>query len=370
VSGVRIVVPFDAWPAAERARWEAATRRGGARFVVGASHARRLSAASLSKAAEGYGRWLGFVEGCGELDPDAAPGDRVTPDRLAGYIDDMRARGNRDTTVFGRLQELAAALRILEPGFDARRVMAPGGTPVHGRLDLSPRQIEVHHPAALFDMGLALMERALTLPGPRRRQVMLRDGLLFSILAVRPFRLRTIVSAELERNLWQERGRWWLGFRGPRVKNHREANFPLPRPLDPWVERYLAVERRELLRGAEAQALWINWGGRPLGTRGLEKRIRWRSGKEFGVERTFGPHRFRYGVGTIGPEVDPDHPMIGAILLGDTYRTADEHYNRAMTHQASERFAEAIEEIRAATEPLAASLFGWRDAPGMEEDEG
>lgn len=369
MSGVRLVIPFDEWTAEERARWEAARRRGGSRFVVGASHARRHAAATLSKNQEGYGRWLGFLEMRGELDPDAAPGDRVTPERLADYIDDMRARGNRDTTVFGRLQELAAALRILEPGFDARRVMAPGGTPVHGRLDLSPRPIEVHHPAEMFAMGLALMERALTLSGPRRRQVMLRDGLLFSILALRPYRLGSIVSAELERNLWREDCRWWLGFRGPRVKNARELNFPLPRALDAWVERYLAVERAELLGGGEAQALWINWGGKPLGTRGLEKRIRWRSGKEFGAERTFGPHRFRYGVGTVGPEIDPDHPMIGAILLGDSYRVADEHYNRAAAFQANERFAEVIEESRAATEPLAASLFGWRDAAEMEDDE-
>jgi integrase len=368
MSVIPLELRLDAWPARDRTRWLQATTRSKARFVVGDNPADDLADASLAKAAAGYGRWLSFLASSGELDVDEVPGNRVTPERLARYIDDMRARGNRDTTVFGRLQELASVLRILEPGFDPRRVLAPGGAAVHGRLDLSPRPVEVHHPASLFEMGIDMMERAMILSAPRRRQVMLRDGLLFAVLALRPYRLGTIVSAQLGENVWKDDGRWWTNFAPPRVKNKRELTFPLPAALTPWVERYLAVERVELLNGGETQAFWVNWKGKPLRTRGLEKRIRWCSEKRFGPERTFGPHRFRYGVATVGPEIDPDHPTIGAILLGDSYRTADEHYNRAETHQASQRFAETIEEIRAATEPLAASIFGWRDGAETGED--
>ncbi|BFL66376.1 hypothetical protein ADP8_05209 (plasmid) [Roseomonas mucosa] len=37
----------------------------------------------------------------------------------------------------------------------------------------------------------------------------------------------------------------------------------------------MTVARLELLVGRASEAFWINWGGEPLGARGLEKRIRW-----------------------------------------------------------------------------------------------
>lgn len=42
---------------------------------------------------------------------------------------------------------------------------------------MTRRAFAVHHPRMLYRWGFDLMKRALTLTGPRRRQVMLRDGL-------------------------------------------------------------------------------------------------------------------------------------------------------------------------------------------------
>jgi hypothetical protein len=74
---------------------------------------------SAAKYAAGYGRWLCFLDGRGWLDPDALPGARVTRERVAAYVEELQGR-NGTYTVVCRLEELAAALRVLAPTDDWR----------------------------------------------------------------------------------------------------------------------------------------------------------------------------------------------------------------------------------------------------------
>jgi len=67
--------------------------------------------------------------------------------------------------------------------------------------------------------------------------------------------------------------------------------YGLPDEVEPYLQRYLDVEREELLQGQQHTWFWVNWGGDRLDYRGIDKRIRWLSEKEFG--KAFGPHTFR-----------------------------------------------------------------------------
>jgi hypothetical protein len=98
------------------------------------------------------------------------------------------------------------------------------------------------------------------------------------------------------------------------IETKRPIEYRLPNELTPYIERYLNVERRELLNGRSHDAFWVNWIGQPLGEVGVEKRIRWHPEKNFGV--AFGPNRFRHALGTAQAIASPANPAAGAAILG------------------------------------------------------
>ena len=249
---------------------------------------RHLKPVTLGKCAEGYGRWLGFLAYRGLLDPTEAPEQRVTEARIMEYLDLLLDNGNAGHTIYGRLCELKDALRILAPAADLSWLLRPGGIDIRGRLDMTPRHLAVHHPQTLYRWGLELMEQAVKLSGPRRRQVMLRDGLMIALFAARAMRLRSQHALGLETQVRRSEGRWWIALGPDDVKTGRPIEYPAPDALQRWIERYVTVERVELLAGKASDAFWINWGGQPLGERGIEKRIRWHSTKKFGPKGAFG----------------------------------------------------------------------------------
>ncbi len=354
VDPCRAYLPFAEWPVLDRHRWEALR----APVVPGRfserSAATKLSPRSLEKFGDGYARWLGFLRYRGWLDATASPGARVTTERLAAYFDLLVELENRPYTILGRFQELARALALLEPGTCFRHVTHPGGRPLRETLDLRSRDQEIHHPADLLLWGIELMEGALS-RSPRRRQVQMRDGLLIAILAFRGLRLGSVVSLTLDGSVRRDgpEGMWRLDIQGEDVKNSRYILATLPRLLGPWIDRYVEVERRELLAGQKSEAFWINWGGEPLAPIGLDKRIRWLSAKRFGASRAFGTHRFRYCISTTAPLLILDQPGLAAALLRITSRVMAEHYDRGDAVLAVKAFHKTLAEARDRSETLA-----------------
>ena len=350
------------WPDADRRLWQAAmsSRRG--RFSA-RGLAARLALATLQKTEEGYGRWLGFLDYHGWLDREVGPLERLNEDRAAAYFDEMVALGNRDYTITGRFQELQTALRIMEPKAQVAWLSRPGGTPLRQRLAMEKRSFEVHHSATLYAWGFDLMEQALALPGPRRRQVMLRDGLLIALLASAGPRLGSVQVMCLGQQIRFDGVEWWMTLDVPDIKTDKPHRVPLPASLTPWFHRYIEVERRELLAGETNDAVWVNWGGEPLGEAGIEKRIRWWSAKRFGAENAFGVHRFRHCIGTTAPLMAPDRPGIGAALLGISGRIHEKHYDRGKRAEAGEIFSGGLDEDRAEARAYLQSLAGEHQVP-------
>ena len=333
------------WPEPDRRLWEAAIAARRGRFSK-RGLAARLAPASLEKTMEGYGRWLGFLHYYGWLDPEVGPLARLDEDRAAAYLDELVALGNRDYTIIGRFQELQTAIRIMEPRAQVAWLGRPGGVPLRQQLAMEKRSFEVHHSATLYAWGFELMEEALTLSAPCRRRVMLRDGLLIALLAAAGPRLGSVQVMRLGQQIRFDGVEWWMTLDVPDIKTDKPHRVPLPGSLTPWFERYVAVERRELLDGQVSDAMWINWGGKMLGEAGIEKRIRWCSAKRFGPENAFGVHRFRHSIGTTAPLMAPDTPGIGAALLGISGRVHEQHYDRGLRAAAGAAYLTGLDQDR------------------------
>src|SRR5215469_17063138 len=76
------------WPEADRRAWKAAQHQGD--VLEGGGSAAGWAPHTRTKIEKGYGRWLTWLTGKGLLDPLASPAERVTPDRLAQYVAELR----------------------------------------------------------------------------------------------------------------------------------------------------------------------------------------------------------------------------------------------------------------------------------------
>ena len=117
-------LPVALWPPADRAAWQAAMTPGDP-FEPGGLAA-TWSAATRRKMACGYGRFLRWLKGRGELDEAVGPAARITRERLTAYLDEIR-RSNRGHTIQSRIQELGDALRALVPEGDWRFIKRAAG---------------------------------------------------------------------------------------------------------------------------------------------------------------------------------------------------------------------------------------------------
>ena len=355
----RRCLPIAEWPERDRLAWMEAMSRSAGTFS-GRGYAATLGPKSLEKISDGYGRWLGHLAFLGELDPLACPGARPTMARLDRYFATLQELGNRDHTIIGRFQELQGALRILVPRGDFRFITSPNGNSLRQSLPMSKCHLTTYHPIDLWHWGLVLMQSALRLRGPKRRQVQLRDGLLISILAFRGIRLRSITSLTLGGSMTRDpySGAWRLDLQPEDVKNRKYISTQLAVVLAPWLDRYVEVERQELLNGARSDAFWINWGGEKLEEKGVDKRIRWLSAKRFGPGNAFGTHRFRHCIASTAPIILPEYPGLAATLLQISHGVLNEHYDRGSDVMALKALHKTIAADRKATEHLAREAFG------------
>lgn len=206
--------------------------------------------------------------------------------------------------------------------------------------------------------------------GDSRRQVKLRDGLVIAFSAARGLRMRGLLSITIGDRLFQRPGigGWWVSMEPEDIKNRRAVASAWPAPLVPLLERYLAVERVELLNGKACAHLWLNWGGEPLGEMGLDKIIRRRSATRFGADEAFGLHRFRHCIGTAAPLLLPQYPGLAAGMLAISGRVAREHYDRAENVTAATSFHKTLAARRRASAQDADRFF--RDTPGYGDVSG
>ena len=118
-------------------------------------------------------------------------------------------------------------------------------------------------------------------------------------------------------------------------------------PLGPRVgqifERYIEVERRELLAGAPHDFVWVTKFGEPWSEKGIDFMIRSRTKARFGV--AFGSHRFRTSLTTTQAIVDGKDLLGTSRILAHSPAVALKHYNRAGAVEASRCHDAHIDEL-------------------------
>lgn len=341
-------LPFSEWPAIDRLLWEQACEPGDLLVDAGsrASHAD----SSNQKVVKSYGRWLGWVACQNRLHSPAAPGARITPQRVQAYIEALRVTCSTGTVI-----------NLLEDLYSAARALAPDGQwswirNVIARLRARHLPVDRHadhivSPADLLNLGVELMERARNETTAIQRAVVYRDGLMISVLATRPLRLKNLLGLELHRSFQRRGNIWWLDLPTTETKSRTVLEMPFPEELTARIAAYLG-EHRPILAGRQGRwtkpvgnMLWVSKDGSPMGERSAYQQIVLRTREAF--MHPVNPHLFRTCAATAIAIEDAEHFGIAARLLGHSQlSTTEKYYDKARATEAVRRHQELIVGIR------------------------
>jgi hypothetical protein len=350
---VEVHEPTGDWPAIDRRMWIAGLRGGD--ILTGPHRAVHLRPSSIDRYARAYSSWLAFLRGAAMLDPLVPPMQRVTRENVIAYAHALRAT-NRNSTIIGICRALRSALRIMHPDADFGWITSPGGRSLAAVLPVTPRSIPAFHSKVLYEWGLAMMRNALLTGNSDARRRDYRNGLLIALFAARAPRVRSMASLRLGASVIRSGDRWRLLFESDDVKTKRRIAYDAPASLSDAMERYITVEREELLAGQAHDWFWVDQYGGPLTVGAIKQIIRTRSRRDLGT--AFGPHRFRHAMGTTAPVVDPAHPGVAAAILGISERMVEEHYNLAAQADVASKFHASLRKNRTATRSIARREFG------------
>ena len=344
--------PTRNWPELDRRLWTTGLQPGD--ILRGPHYAETLRPATIHNSATGYRSWLAFLRVEGMLDPLVPPMARVTQENVVAYIHALRAR-NRNSSIIQRIGALRSALRVMHPEVDFGWLTSPGGQSLASWLPVSTRPIQAIDSKVLYEWGLATMRDGLSMGNPDARRREYRNGLMIALFAARAPRVRSMMSLRLGVNVIRSGGTYRFIFENDDIKTARRVAYDAPAGLTDAIERYITVEREELLAGKTHDWLWVNQYGEPLTVDYISTAIHVRSGRYFGTP--FGPHRFRHAMGTTAPMADPAHPGVAAAILGISGHTVEKHYNRASQADVALKFHASIRKDRARLRSIAGREF-------------
>jgi site-specific recombinase XerD len=338
-------LPVGDWPAADQLAWEVACRpaerlkRGGT-----AAHLKPVTRNDLARR---YGYFLDHIKRSEGLSCDAETASYVTPERVARFLAELKARV-RSVTVYGSIYKLRRMAQLLTPDKDFIWL-----TELEKDLALvmQPRTKfdRVVWSEILVEAGITLMAEA-DAAGHRSdlaRARQFRDGLMVALLAMCPIRLKNFSTLEIGRTFMRVNGSWWIVLPASETKERRADERAVPEFLTSWIDRYLDTHRPTLVRtDTDLALLWLSSNnGYPLTYSSVERAISAATLVTIGTATS--PHLFRTAAASTSAIRGGSTPNLASALLHHSHVTiTEEHYNRASSLTAGQTYAALMRSLR------------------------
>jgi integrase/recombinase XerD len=302
-----------------------------------------------------YGIWLAYLREQSALDPAASPAGRITPVMVEGFLD-LVAATCAASTVHTYATRLLGIARKMAPEADwdwLREVvcaLAPEPPDPTAKLN------KVRPPAILLALAEHLMTEADTAPAGRGHGVLqavqYRDGLMLAILVLAVIRRRSLLSLKHETSFTSTGTGYLMTLTAKDTKAGRPELIPFDAWFIPWIDRYVTVHRKALLRpGQDEAAMWISERGRPLGPTGTWMAISKRTEEFLGVR--INPHFIRTCVATWQTIEHPERiNELPALLQHKDFRVTERHYALADRLIAGRKYHQALEDERRELEDI------------------
>jgi integrase len=335
---------FAEWPPTDQAAWQEACRPGH-RFQQGGA-ASHLAAVSRIDIGRRYGMFLDFLERTGVLDRGAPAAAHTTPENVAKYIEELRARV-RSVTVWNCIYKLRRASELMAPDID------------FGWLSEIEKDIAfTMQPRSKYDrlvLSERLLEAALTLiteaeqsdcPPPERAK-RVRNGTMIALLSLCSIRLRNFAALEIGTTFREIAGVWWITFPRRMTKSRTPYERQVPSLIKPVIDKYIDHYRPMLLRtDRPTDSLWPSaTTGQPMLANNISTLVSKITHETLGV--SVSPHLFRTSGASTAAIYGGSMPYFASALLDhrDPVVT-EEHYNRASSMSAALAYASLIDALR------------------------
>jgi integrase/recombinase XerD len=245
----RLQLPFVLWPLVDQTRWNEAIAPGSI-LDLGGGRAASWSQVTRRTLIKAYGRWLAWLDSREDLDPAQEPGHRITRERIAEYAASL-AKTSENLTVWSYLQGLATMYEILEPTHDTGWLWTIVSVFQRSGVPSGRKRGRVVPSRDLFAFGrevMTLADGAAEL-GSVLRASLYRDGLMISVLAARPVRIKNFASIDIGTQLLPAAPGYCLHFDAVETKTKREIHVSFPEDLLGNLDTYLQTYRPILLEG-------------------------------------------------------------------------------------------------------------------------
>jgi len=258
-----------------------------------------------------WGNFLAFLESVGELQPDQAPQERATTDRVGRYVANLKTRV-RASTMDNMIVELSLFLKAIAPDRDWSWIRRHPARPTQAEVRASRKPIDPPDPVKALAAAREAYDSAVAAEASVTAAVQVRNAVLMIVLICTAPRLKNLAEMRLGKHLIVDPARMRLVF-DETVKNGEVIDTPLPDWIAARIRCYLEVYRPILLNGAaDHRAVWVHVDGAPLKYAAFGHLVRkWMA--RIG-ERTH-VHAFRHSLATTIMELDPRDIGIAASAL-------------------------------------------------------
>jgi integrase len=342
----RIYLPFDSWPAEDRARWQAAFKAGD-RFD-GSGPGSHLAEATRRNLWISYARFLAFISANRQDLLDQRPEARIDRLVVAGYVA-WRRRSCGYGMVAVDLNGLRGALRLICPGVDWSWLLT-----ISKRIKAAaPRKARKYHLVTsdhLYALGIELMDHAVA--GADSAELLskahaleYRDGLIIALLALIPLRSRALVALRIGKQLVKTGDFWDLDIPAADTKTRRALDYQISKELCTRIDLYLERFRRRLPGADKHTGLWASNKRRPMSAIAIYNAVRRRTKKAFGFAVNL--HRFRHAAASLWSIRDPVNVRGAKDLLGQwSFGITQKHYIMGQSRLAGRALAQAVDAAR------------------------
>jgi site-specific recombinase XerD len=341
----RVCLHVRDWPEADQALWTTALT-GGLPEDDDAGRGSAWRPTTIETNRQGYGRWINYLKRS-DLDLGADPADRVTPETVLGYRQELEAQDLKPQTRCNRIAELMAVMLAFAPerdwGWLKRRLNR-----MYALADAERRQKPITiFTGDILDKAFKALDMARRDGvGPRLTDaVEYRNWLMVAMLALSALRRRNFAELSITRHLHRNGDIWMIKIPAAEAKTDKAIVMPVPAVLHRHIDFYLEHVRPTLLRGRISDRLWITWRHTPMVSHSVNVAMIAFTRKVFGVP--INPHRFRHIGATSIVMAAPDMMEATRAFLshGDT-QTTKEFYVIGESLTASRQHADLIGKLR------------------------
>jgi site-specific recombinase XerD len=334
----KVYLPFIEWPKRDQQAWLRAIEDGN--VLDGRGPAFHWAAATRKTDLEHYGRWLAFLAARDLLEKSDVPADRVTPEVVRAYVEQLRALV-APRTVVSSLVGLKVMLMAMAPDRDWRWLADICNRLNRNAKPIKDKRSRMLSSGKIYRTAIKRLEVLSHTDLNKRIQIVgFRNCLMLALMTACPFRLKNFTSLEIGRNFVKLSDGWLIKIPGQEVKNRQAISFDIPARLLPYLETYLSAIRPQLTQAAVGP-LWVAWDGARLKYHGVYIAFTRISKELFG--NSINPHLLRACAATTLASDSYTSAQAARGLLGHRrFETTEKYYIHAQQLRASRKINDVL----------------------------